>query len=548
MVGLSPKRRVLMVGGEGVVLYAPQGRGIARETALAWDVPNFDEQLVEVLSEKNSDKSVVVIFDGLDQTYRKEENVPKLSPFDRSRFVKRKLELAFPSYPVRAALEIKPPKKKGIQFKAGPKVAPSYLFVALPETEGLDRVGNALFESGVPVAGFGLLPVESAELVMALREKAFDKSAKPSRWAVLIGQHETGGLRQVVARDGQLAMSRLTPTSEAGVSGAGWAEEVTRGFKETLAYISRLGYTPEDGLDVMVVCGELEKQFFDAGALQATQFKCLGVGEALTLIGAKSFGFEKSNFGDALHAAWVARQNSLRLPVRLPSIHRIMAPRLGARVATVLLFLSALGVAGWTANDYTSYLSLREELGIKDNQRAMMQRDYDEETKKFDELEVRPEVIKNTLAIKKLLEDNTANPAKFLNRFRAALGGDIYLQEFKYEHTPGAGLQIGKNSSGPQQNRRGGRRSTPKKDDRGMIKVTFSLALPSSMALEQKVTRAEKLQQDLATAFPDYEVRIATQFGRVSRGGAFQGGAGGSQSDGSSGTDSAVFVMEGEPL
>lgn len=83
-----------MVGGEGVVLYSPSGKsGMEREVSVAWDVPDFEEQLTEGLS-RGSGKSLVILFDGADQTYRREENIPKLSPIDRPRFVKRKLELA----------------------------------------------------------------------------------------------------------------------------------------------------------------------------------------------------------------------------------------------------------------------------------------------------------------------------------------------------------------------------------------------------------------------------------------------------------------------
>src|SRR5471032_3056619 len=110
MASFSANHRVLLVGGEGVVLFAPSGRGIEREMSIAWDVPNFDQQLTGALSAKNKSKSVFVLFDGADQAYRKEDGIPKLSPFDRPKFIKRKLELAFPSYPIRAALEIKPPK------------------------------------------------------------------------------------------------------------------------------------------------------------------------------------------------------------------------------------------------------------------------------------------------------------------------------------------------------------------------------------------------------------------------------------------------------
>jgi hypothetical protein len=224
------RKRVLVVGGEGVTLFGPTSRGIEREAALSWEVPNFDQQLEEALTEQNRSDPVLILFDGADQTYRKEENIPKLSVLDRSRFIQRKLEQTFPSYPVRASVQVKPPGER-----------PFYLFAALPETDRLDSIAADMLEAGVQLSGFGLLPAESVGLVQALAAKVFNED-RPSRWAVLISQHETGGLRQVVVKNGNLALTRITPTSEAGVHGPGWADEVMREFRGTLSYIARFGY------------------------------------------------------------------------------------------------------------------------------------------------------------------------------------------------------------------------------------------------------------------------------------------------------------------
>ena len=82
----------------------------------------------------------------------------------------------------------------------------------------------------------------------------------------------------------------------------------------------------------------------------------------------------------------------------------------------------------------------------------------------------------------------------------------------------------------------------------GRIRVSFKFGLPPAMSLEQKVMRAEKLEQDLRAAFPGYTVRIKEQFGRVSRTGEFAGDATQKQAAGGGNTDVASFDMEGAPL
>ena len=525
MVAIGGGRRVLLIGEEGVVLYAPSGKGIERELSLSWEVPNFDEQLVATLRSQNQGKSLLMIFDGADQTYRKEENIPKLSPIDRPRFVKRKLEYAFPSYPIRASYEIKPPSKKsGFLMPSQAEQQRSYLFVALPELEQLDRIGKIIYEAGTPVAGFGLLPLESTGLVAELSDKLFTDQAKKSRWAMIIGQHETGGLRQVVIKDGNLALTRLTPTSDSGTSGAGWVEEVTREFKATLTYISRFGYTEADGLDVVIIAGDIEKAFFDSRSMPVTNFQCLNVNEALQVIGAKSAGIEKGNFADPLHAAWTGKKGGLKLSVKVPGISRIQGPRLAARAGSVVLVLGVLGLLGLSGSDVKEYASLQSEISDKENQKTMLDREYKEESKLFDGLEMSPDALKSALNVKKVMDDNTVNVRHLLHMLKGALPSDVHVESLSMKHTPNDALsQHGLAPVLPGAFNLAGAKPPSEK---GTMQVNFKFSLPSRLTLEQKVTRTEELQRSLGDVFKGYDVQVIRQFEDVSRQGNFSGPSG----------------------
>lgn len=545
MVQVGGGKRVLMVGSEGIVLFAPAGTGVIREASIAWEVPNFEEQLSEALGGRNASKSVVIVYDGGDQLYRKEENIPKLSPFDKPRFVKRKLELAFPSYPIRASLEIKPQvaKKKGLTLTAPPYVPASYLFVALPETEQLDRIADAILQSGSSVAGVGFLPVETAEMVTEVTNKAFSDKTSSSRWRVIIGQHETGGLRQVVVKDGNLAITRLTPPTDAGISGAGWVEDVIREFKATLTYITRFGYTPADGLDIVVVCGEIEKQLFDQRDMGSGRLKCLTVSEAIQFLGAKVFGFDKSNYADAVHALWCSKRNTLKLPINIPSIHKIMLPRLAARGVSFLLGVSMLVLGYMCFDSYQSYSTIASDLEQRESQRAVLSREYEEESKIFNELPVKPEIIKLTMATKKSFEENTVDLKPTFHTLKRVFGDDIWLKNLSFKHEP-EGILKGGTSASP-----GISFGTEQVNPRGKVTINFSFGLPSDIPLEDKVTRAEELQKTLREAFPGYDVKITRQFGNVSREGSLKGTTAGSQAAQPSQQDEqADFELSGVPL
>ena len=529
MASFNSGKKILLIGNEGTALFGPTVRGIEREIALSWELPNFDQQLTDVLTEQNQSKPVVILFDGADQTYRKEENIPKLSFFDRSRFIKRKLETAFPSYPIRTSVLVKPSK---LRDRKAPKEAPSYLFMAIPETERLDRVSKNLLEAGVPIAGFGLLPAESAGLVTSLSKKLFGKTDAKSQWAILIGQHETGGLRQVVVKNGNLALTRMTPTSEAGVQGPKWVEEVMREFKATLTYIARFGYTADAGLDVIVICGDIEKQFFDKTSLPVTNFRCLNVSKALALIGTKGVSLGETNFGDAVHAAWVSKKRSLAVPIIVPSIRRIMTPRLIVRIITIFMAALLLGLITLIFNEYQSYNNLQTDITRKQSRKTLLEHDYAEDSKIFDTLPVKPALVNGTLAIKTFAEKNSVRIAPILNLLHKTIGSKIKLISLTFEN-------------------RATLKSNPrKKINPHALKIVFRFTLTDTLALEQKVASAEKLAESLRIAFPDYKIKIKNQFGNVSRTGTFEGITGNKPSakNTSLQEDTAEIEMQGAPL
>lgn len=530
----APRRRVLMIGGEGVALFGPTVRGVEREAAISWEVPNFDQQLIEALTEQNRNDPVMVLFDGADQTYRKEENIPKLTFIDRGRYIKRKLDQAFPSYPVRASALIKPKDD-----------SPFYLFVALPETDKLDRVSADMLEAGVPIAGFGLLPAESVGLVTALSARLASSTGRQSKWAVLIGQHETGGLRQVVVRNGNLALTRITPTSEAGVHGPAWADEVMREFRATLTYIARFGYTAEEGLDVIVICGNIEKQFFTDKSLPVTNFQCMTTSEALSAIGSRGISLGETNFGDALHAAWVGRKSRLSLPVNVPSLHKIMVPRMAARVASGLLALMLVGFCFLLFSEYNDYSSIKDDIAGRKRQQELLSQEYEQESKVFDALPVKPDLLRSILNVKTMVDNNSVNVAPILNVLRHNFDADMKLSRLTVTHDVGAGLSA-KPVSGPA-----GQMpplSPDEAKDRGSITIHFKYTLPASIDLEHKVQRAEALVKTLQGAFPGYQVKIASQFGNMSATGKYSGETGRGDAPGAREEEAAEIEMKGPPL
>lgn len=288
--------QVLLVSEEGIVLFSPAEKGVTRSLSLNWREEDFPDRLSHVCR-KHQKQPMVVLFNHADQTYRKEENV---TPAEcRKTFDEKLPETSFPG---RAVLQTAKP-------------ANSYLMVAMPAQDRMGMLGHTLSQAHVHVAGCGVLPVESLGLVNALAEKAYG-AGKKSRWVALVGQHELGGLRQLVTRDGELALTRLTPLSDDISHGRAWADNVAHEFKATVAYLTRFGYSDADGLDLIAVGGAEEMRLLQAESLPATRMRCMTLAESLKLLGCRSDS--NSAFIDELHAAWSEHQQALTLPIPVP--------------------------------------------------------------------------------------------------------------------------------------------------------------------------------------------------------------------------------------
>ena len=93
------------------------------------------------------------------------------------------------------------------------------------------------------------------------------ESKEKASWTIFMGQQSSGSLRQIVTRNGELALTRMTPIVDTDIEPALWAREVTEELDSTMSYLARFGYKKEDGLDIIIVSNGSTHQ-----ALQQTDF------------------------------------------------------------------------------------------------------------------------------------------------------------------------------------------------------------------------------------------------------------------------------------
>lgn len=542
-------RRVLMMGDEGVVLYAVEKKKAIRITALPWVAENFDQQLVNALN-GGFKGPVVVLFDAVEQHYRKDK-LPKVGAMDRSKVLKRKLSLAFPNFTIVSALELKGPKKGGLQLGGGSSAPPEYLFAALPKSENLERIIDILYEAEVSIVGLGLLPVESVGLVEELANRCVsEKGGTRSKWSIIVGHDETGGLRQIVTRNGNLALTRLTPVNETAAE-TGLAGEIVREFKATLSYITRFGYTSNDGLDVVIIAPKESHNAINLANLPVTNLCTIDLSQAMRMLGGQYTGDAAQTYADSLHALWVAKKPRLTMPMKMKTLDRVSTPRKVASGITILSCMGIVALLWFLYQSYSGYVHANDQIAAKETQKSALTREYEQESEIFEALPVKPEVVNNVLALKKTLEDNSMDVTPLLAALKDPLGNEFLIQTMDLTHEPAEGAPL----SEPSQQQRGRGYSPPPKQDQsetGTVTLRLSVYLADDqIELEQKVSRAEALLARLQESLPDHEIEITRQFADISRTGSFSGSAAetetsapGARAD----EELAEFTIEGKPL
>ncbi|MEM6781494.1 MAG: hypothetical protein AAF569_06485 [Pseudomonadota bacterium] len=465
--------------------------------SVEWDEPLFDDMVNGILVDDCGKKPVVILNDMVEQHYRK-ERLPKVSVMDKNTVLNRRLQIAFPSYPIRAALESKQKtissadKVAGADNKGG-----LYLFAAIPSSDPFLKTMAAVRRAHVSISGFGLLPIESAAMVSTLAKKLGGEEKGKMHWTVFIGQHQNGGLRQVITRNGELALTRMTAiTDKDGDSGL-WARDVVGELKSTMSYLSRFGYGGNDVLDVIIVSEADAAKHLKAMIEIPCRLHLVLVQEAAQSLGIKIDNQDNPRYAEALHAAWSAGKAKLVLPMKATQIESIEKPQQIAMVA-MLALLAGFGFMGYQIFTSTqSVISTANQIADKQQISQRVEREYQQEIERKEALGLNVQLIQNSLAVYEELQGAAMRPLPAIISMANAMGPTLKLDAFKMVEQREALTNFRQNRSAEPE---------VKKFD-GFLQLSFDPATDPEIA----VAEVNKLKQRLEMAFPDNRVEITKQ-------------------------------------
>lgn len=513
-IGFS-NRCLVLVTDDGVNVYDVSSGRVKYLQRMAWSQPNFSESLAEVISKDARGKPVLILNDMSEQHYRK-ERLPSVAFFDRQNVLQRKLNVTFPSYPIRAAQAIKEPKdvigKEGASGQL-------YLFCALPASDAISKVIEAIRLSLAPVAGLGVLPVESVSLIKILSQKLRKQKSTALRagWKILVGQHSSGGLRQIVSKgEDELALTRMTPVSDPDVDPGQWAVEVLQEVKSTVNYLGRFGYKPEDGLEVIFIAQRKNQTVFsDILDINCNLFT-LSLTDAANFAGIKLPADADERWADMLHAGWAAKKTLLSLPLPSRDIVSIAQPRQAAAIARNVMLLGCLGVLGFGAYEANGYFTAYDELTKTRDLKIALQSELDAEIKRKESLGIDVKLVQAALSAKKSIKTQAFNPLPLLLRVSKIMPQDLRVDTLTMEYVEGA-----PDPTAPQPVP--GQPVDPLALKNGTFRTVLKFVFPESMKPEIGNKKMLDLQIALQKQLqPDYNVVVSKKVADLSFTGTMQ--------------------------
>ncbi|PZO88030.1 MAG: hypothetical protein DI626_02665 [Micavibrio aeruginosavorus] len=514
---LSASKCVILLSDEGVTFYDAGSSRVVLLDTIPWFTEDFEETVAAFLGKRCRGKSVVVLNDMVEQHYRK-ERLPKASKLDEMSIIKRRVSAAFPSFPIRAALKM---KEKAPRRDADAAPGDIYLFAAVPSSDNIQKILGALERANASLAGFTLLPVESSSMVGALSKKLLSKGAEtPSTWTIFVGQHHGGGLRQVVTKNGELALTRMTSVSESDIDADQWSSDVISELRGTMSYLSRFGFDQNDGLDVIVIANSgvadhiADKIDFDCN------LSVLTAPEAANLLKLKLGRQDDNRYADVLHVSWIANKRAPAMPLRSAVIDKIGVPAKIAMVACIALVIGC-GYYGYTLyNNSVTWSESIKRLERENKNLESLRQEHAAEVEKKKAVGVDFMLIEKSTQFYESIDPGTMYPLPLLEKVAKALGPSLRLSSLDVAPVV---LTPGQKDEDVKYDELGNPIPRTGPPPPNKFNVTLGFSFPPSLPVDQGVRQMQDLETRLREALPDHEVTVVKQVADLSYTGNFVG-------------------------
>lgn len=501
VLSLVPARTVLLISDEMLFIYASDATGARLVASVPWDAENFEKDVAAIIAKDCNRKPVILLNDMVEQHYRKERVLRKgVGILDRASMLERKLAHAFPNYPIRASFPLKEKLKKS-ELSGMP--ADVYIFAAIPNSLQFLKTLEAVKLSLASIAAVCLLPVEAADMVKKLAEKIDSKKKQKAKWIILLGQHQSGGLRQVVIKNGEIALTRITPMVTPDDSASSWAHEAFQAFTSTMSYVSRFGYQAEDGLKVLAITNPENGGALEKLIEEAHDYTALTPSEAAKLLGFNIGKPDPEGYADRLHALWTGRKNRFILPMQASEITQVSKPRKYALVAMLILGLG-LGFLGYqTVTQLFTMSTIGGNIEDAESKHQQLKVQYEKEVQRKEALGFDVKLVQSSIGVYDLLEARNIKVLPLFLQIGKSLNRDMRFDQVTVSQIEGQPDPLAKVVSEVDQ---AFSEEPAKKPIR--FEVRLQTTFPSTTDIDKGNKEIADLRDRLQANMPEYDVSV----------------------------------------
>ena len=514
---LGSYKTTLIMTDDDLYIYSSKGTGAELAGVVPWDDGNFAEKALSIISQRCGSKPLIVLNDMSEQFYKVDKLPDIKNPLDRNSLIKRKLVAAFPQYKITGAL-IQSDKLKGSKVKNFRTV-----MAAIPSSQKMQKVNNVLNFSGLQILGVGLLPVESASLVHELSQSMNkNKDKTKNNWTIFVAQNANGGLRQIVTKNGDMALTRMTPLVNTDEEPEVWASEVSQELKATMTYLTRFDYKQDENLEVILVSNPTAGQILEGLIDVSCNFYSLSVTQVSERLKIKPHSPEEMRYMDSIHARWSANKINFDMNMMPEEVGIISKARLGAVAASVLMAFSLLYFSSGAYATYSDLSQTKQDIVRAKSNKNSADIAYNEAVKNSDATEYDINLIKGTVDSYEEFGNAGILPTKYIAKINKAMSK--FTQTF-------SDIEMNISSNTKQGNQSTGRSANAVRDTdlkKGEVEIKLKMVFPGSVAPEKGNELVERIRRSLEQEFSDIEYNVEiTKFLRdMTFESAFEGSAG----------------------
>jgi uncharacterized protein (UPF0335 family) len=231
----------------------------------------------------------------------------------------------------------------------------------------------------------------------------------------------------VITKNGDLALTRMSPFASSSKDVSAWSNEVYKEFKSTMSYLSRFGYDPDDGLDLMVIANEEASESLDALIEESCNLHVMSVGEAASTLGFTIGAQHDGDYADVLHIAWAGRKSRLTLPMKSGNVDRVHKPRQIAMAASFVLFLGAAFQSYQFTEQYSQFSVVSDGIESVKKRRSQLDVSYQRVVQEKESMGFDVRLVQSSLVVYDELERANIPVLDVFKGVGAALGKDLRI-------------------------------------------------------------------------------------------------------------------------